>query len=69
MLVLWKIISDIPQVLGHFLAVANLENVLASTPLSDQISKDLKKLGFRFVGTLITYAFLQGVGLVNDHVG
>ena len=48
---------------------ANLEDVPASTPLSDQISKDLKKRGFRFVGTLTTYAFLQGVSLVNDHVG
>lgn len=39
----------------------------ASTPLSDQISKDLKRRGFRFVGTTIIYAFLQAVGVVNDH--
>jgi DNA-3-methyladenine glycosylase I len=39
----------------------------ASTPLSDRISKDLKKRGFRFVGTTILYAFLQAVGVVNDH--
>ena len=43
------------------------ERLPASTPLSDQISKDLKKRGFRFVGTTILYAFLQAVGVVNDH--
>ena len=45
-----------------------LEQVPASTPLSDAISKDLKKRGFRFVGTTIIYAFLQAVGVVNDHL-
>jgi DNA-3-methyladenine glycosylase I len=39
----------------------------ASTELSDQIAKDLKKRGFRFVGTTIVYAYLQAVGMVNDH--
>ncbi|MDK2124225.1 DNA-3-methyladenine glycosylase I [Parachitinimonas caeni] len=38
-----------------------------STPLSDAISKDLKKRGFKFVGTTIIYAYMQAVGLVNDH--
>ncbi len=47
---------------------ATSEDVPASTPLSDQISGDLKKLGFRFVGTTITYVSMQGVGLVDDHV-
>ena len=37
------------------------------TPLSDALSKDLKKRGFRFVGTTIMYAFMQAVGLVDDH--
>ena len=37
------------------------------TELSDRISKDLKKRGFRFVGTTILYAYLQAVGVVNDH--
>lgn len=37
--------------------------------LSDRISKDLKKRGFRFVGTTILYAYLQAVGVVNDHSG
>jgi DNA-3-methyladenine glycosylase I len=39
------------------------------TQLSDRISKDLKKRGFRFVGTTILYAYLQAVGVVNDHSG
>ena len=46
----------------------SLDEVPASTPLSDKISKDLKKRGFRFVGTTIIYAFLQAVGIVNDHL-
>jgi DNA-3-methyladenine glycosylase I len=46
----------------------NHEDVPASTPLSDAISKDLKKRGFRFIGTTIIYAFLQAVGIVNDHL-
>lgn len=40
----------------------------ASTELSDRLSKDLKRRGFRFVGTTILYAYLQAVGLVDDHV-
>lgn len=40
----------------------------AATPLSEQLSKDLKRLGFRFVGPTIVYAFMQSVGMVNDHV-
>jgi len=39
----------------------------ARTELSDRIAKDLKKCGFRFVGTTIIYAYLQAVGVVNDH--
>ena len=41
--------------------------VPARTPLSDALSKDLAKRGFRFVGSTIIYAFLQAVGVVNDH--
>ncbi len=41
--------------------------VPASTPLSDALSKELKRRGFRFVGTTICYAFMQAVGIVNDH--
>jgi DNA-3-methyladenine glycosylase I len=47
----WKDISQMP----------------ASTPLSDAISKDLKKRGFKFVGSTIVYAHMQATGMVNDH--
>jgi DNA-3-methyladenine glycosylase I len=43
------------------------KRVPSRTELSDRISKDLKKRGFRFVGTTIIYAYLQAVGVVNDH--
>jgi DNA-3-methyladenine glycosylase I len=43
------------------------DGVPARTALSDQISKDLAKRGFRFVGSTIIYAYLQAVGVVNDH--
>ncbi len=45
----------------------SLAEVPASTPLSDAISRDLKKRGFRFVGSTICYAFMQAIGMVNDH--
>jgi len=40
----------------------------ATTPVSDALSRDLKKRGFRFVGSTIAYAFMQSVGLVDDHL-
>ncbi len=40
----------------------------ANTPLSDAISKDLKKRGFKFVGTTVVYAHMQATGMVNDHL-
>lgn len=43
------------------------KHVKPTTPLSDRISKDLKKRGFRFVGSTIVYAYLQAVGIVDDH--
>ncbi|TNE56962.1 MAG: DNA-3-methyladenine glycosylase I [Alphaproteobacteria bacterium] len=46
----------------------SLSQVPASTPLSEAISKDLKKRGFKFCGPTIVYAFAQAVGMVNDHV-
>ncbi|MFY0636216.1 MAG: DNA-3-methyladenine glycosylase I [Vannielia sp.] len=46
----------------------SLAEVPAKTPVSEAISKDLKKQGFRFVGPTIVYAFMQAVGMVNDHV-
>ncbi|QPJ62228.1 MAG: DNA-3-methyladenine glycosylase I [Candidatus Nitronauta litoralis] len=45
----------------------SLKQVPATTPISDALSKDLKKRGFRFVGSTIMYAFMQAVGMVNDH--
>jgi len=44
-----------------------LEELPPNTDLSDKISKDMKKRGFKFIGTTIIYAFLQAIGVVNDH--
>jgi len=46
----------------------SLSEFPAETPLAKEISKDLKKRGFRFVGPTIIYAFMQATGMVNDHV-
>jgi len=48
----WKKVSEVP----------------ASTPLSDAMSKAMKKRGFKFIGTTICYAYMQAVGMVNDHL-
>jgi DNA-3-methyladenine glycosylase I len=45
----------------------NISELPVSTPLSDNISKDLKKRGMNFVGSTIMYAYMQAVGMVNDH--
>ena len=45
----------------------SMSQLPAKTPLSEEISKDLKKRGFSFVGPTIVYAFMQAVGMVNDH--
>ncbi|WP_160679059.1 DNA-3-methyladenine glycosylase I [Clostridium sp. C8-1-8] len=45
-----------------------LSQVPASTELSDKISKDLKKRGFKFLGTTIVYSYLQAVGIIDDHI-
>jgi DNA-3-methyladenine glycosylase I len=45
-----------------------LKHIPASTPESDAMSRDLKKRGFRFVGSTICYAFMQATGMVNDHL-
>lgn len=47
--------------------VKNYKEAPATTPLSDAISKDLKKRGFKFVGSTVVYAFMQATGIVNDH--
>ena len=46
----------------------NIEQVPASTEISDAMSKDLKRRGFNFVGSTICYAFMQATGMVNDHL-
>jgi len=46
---------------------AKLKDIPATTPLSDIISKDLKKRGFKFVGSTVVYAHMQATGMVNDH--
>lgn len=61
---LWSFV-DGKQIKNSF---ASLDDVPASTPVSDAISKDLKKRGMSFVGSTIIYAFIQGVGLVDDHI-
>lgn len=60
---LWNFVDGGP-VQNRFAALADIP---ASTPLSDRISKDLKRRGFKFVGSTIVYAYLQAVGVVNDH--
>jgi DNA-3-methyladenine glycosylase I len=45
-----------------------LKEVPATTPLSDAISKDLKKRGFKFVGSTVVYAHMQATGMVDDHI-
>jgi len=46
----------------------NMSEIPANTPLSDTMSKALKKRGFKFVGSTICYAFMQAIGIVNDHL-
>lgn len=61
---LWSYVDNQP-ICNHFHSESEIP---AKTPLSDKISKDMKRLGFKFVGSTIIYAYMQAVGLVNDHV-
>jgi DNA-3-methyladenine glycosylase I len=61
---LWDFVDD-QQIVNH---PASLSEVPPNTPLSDTISKDMKKRGFKFLGSTIIYAHLQATGLVNDHL-
>jgi DNA-3-methyladenine glycosylase I len=61
---IWSFVGDRPL---HN-ARESLKEVPARTPQSDAMSKDLKRRGFRFVGSTICYAFMQAVGMVNDHL-
>ncbi len=61
---IWKFVEGRPVRTAR----RTLKDVPARTPLSDAISKDLKKRGFTFVGTTICYALMQATGIVNDHL-
>lgn len=61
---LWKFVNHNPLI-NHWKAI---EEVPASTELSDTISKDLKKRGMTFVGSIIIYAYMQAIGMINDHL-
>ncbi len=60
---IWSFVNNKPIINKH----KKLRDLPASTKLSDLISKDLKKRGFKFVGTTIIYAHMQATGMVNDH--
>ncbi len=61
---IWGFVDGKP-ITNHF---KNTEEIPSTTPLSDKISKDLKKRGFKFVGSTIVYAHMQATGMVNDHI-
>ena len=60
---IWQFVEGKP-VKNNF---AGIEQVPAKNEISDKMSTDLKKRGFKFVGSTICYAFMQAVGMVNDH--
>lgn len=60
---IWQFVDGTPRVNRW----RSMRDVPASTPQSDAMSKDLKRRGFRFVGSTICYAFMQATGMVNDH--
>ncbi len=61
---IWAYVGNEP-VIGH---MKTINEVPATTPLSDKICKDLKKLGMKFLGSTTVYAFMQATGIVNDHI-
>ena len=61
---IWQFTGGQP-IVNHW---QTLKEIPATTPLSDAVSKDLKKRGFKFVGTTVVYAHLQATGMVNDHL-
>lgn len=60
---IWEYVDDTP-IIGHWKSTSEMP---ASTPLSDRITNDLKKMGFQFIGSTIIYSFMQSIGMVNDH--
>ncbi|SRR6266568_3692302 len=61
---LWSFVDGVPLRNDR----ETMGEIPASTALSDRMSKELKKLGFRFVGSTICYAFMQATGMVDDHL-
>jgi len=61
---IWAFVDHTP-IVNHFISI---EVVPAQTPLSESISKALKKRGMNFVGPTIMYAYMQSIGMVNDHL-
>jgi len=61
---IWRFVGGKPRINRW----ASLKDIPPKTPESDAMSKDLKLRGFRFVGSTICYAFMQAVGMVNDHI-
>lgn len=61
---IWQFVGGRPRVNRR----TSLKQIPPTTPESDAMSKDLKKRGFRFVGSTICYAFMQATGMVNDHL-
>ena len=61
---LWRFVDGAP-IINRW---SSMRELPALTPISDALSKDLKKRGFKFVGSTIMYAYMQACGLVNDHV-
>jgi DNA-3-methyladenine glycosylase I len=60
--------SIVPRPPSRLPAIATMADLPATTPVSDALSADLRRRGFRFVGSTIVYAFMQSVGLVDDHL-
>lgn len=60
----WRFVRGAPQINKP----CSLKDVPARTPESDALAKDLKKRGMSFVGSMIMYAYMQAVGMVNDHM-
>jgi len=60
---IWNFVNN-KQIKNNF---KSIDDIPANTDLADTISKDLKKRGMNFVGSTIIYAFMQAIGLVNDH--
>jgi DNA-3-methyladenine glycosylase I len=60
---IWKYVNYEPIVNSR----KTIKDLPSSTELSDKISKDMKKIGFNFVGSTIIYAYMQAIGMVNDH--